>query len=110
MPDKKPKPKADSNRQQLPERLLPNPYANETPEEWFRRREREERELKRLDEYVTGGGTRGFSSGLYGAPQGPETAFTQNREDNLNAIYAMLTGKGAPRGYLTNLNKYVRGK
>jgi len=111
MPDKKPKPKSASKQELELDRLLPNPHANETPEEWLRRTEREKREDKRLNEYVTGGGTRGFSSGLYGAPQGPETEFIQGRENTLNALYAMLTGKGAaPRGYAANLNKYVRGK
>lgn len=110
MPDKKPKPKAASKQLQKIDRFFPNPYANETPQEWVRRMEMENLERKRAEEYETGAGTRGFSSGLYGVPQGPETAFIQNRENTLNSLYAMLTGKGAPPKFVSNRNKYIRDR
>jgi len=110
MPQKKPTPRPAPDRLQQVDRLLRDPYENETPEEWLRRTQREKRESELYNEYLSGGKSRGYASGMYGEPRGPETEFIQSRDNTLNALYAMLTGQGAPRGFLSNLDKYSRGK
>ena len=105
MPQKKPTPRSAA-RATMPD----DPYANETPEEYNRRKEQEMRQGRLLDEYLSGGGSRGYASGLYGAPRGPETELIQGRPNTVASMLELLTASGRQRGLASNLKKYTRGK
>lgn len=105
MPQKKPTPRPAA-RATMPD----DPYADETIEEYNRRREQEMRQERLLDEYLSGGGSRGYASGMYGASRGPETEFIQGRPNTLASMLELLTANGGPRGFASNVKKYSRSK